>query len=155
MAGEYRTCLKPSPSPLGTVRLLKSEDDGAFYHDDTEKLTPPDFRIVTGDGQHLLVEVKNVAPRALAADQRMRSADVAAQSRYAQATGARLMVAHYWAAMNLWTMVDEQVLSTVAPPFGPMSRIRRLGAAVGSYLATSRSAGPAHRNREEGVSELG
>ena len=48
---------------LGHVRLLTTEDSGECYYDDAEGgVKPPDFRLVTTDGEHLLIEVKNVAP---------------------------------------------------------------------------------------------
>jgi hypothetical protein len=58
----------------------------------------------------LMVEVKNVAPS--------RTADACAQGevvdleRFADLTGARLLFAHYWTALNVWTLVDRSVLSS-------------------------------------------
>ena len=40
----------------------------------------------------------------------MRTADVEALRRYAGLTGARLVFAHYWSAINHWTMIDSQAL---------------------------------------------
>jgi hypothetical protein len=42
---------------LGKVRLLKVEDSGRFYYDDTTEVKLPDFRIVTSFGEQILVEV--------------------------------------------------------------------------------------------------
>lgn len=103
---------------LDDIRMIKDEDAGTFYFDqDQPELKLPDFRVVRGDDEHLLVEVKNVAkvfrtdtetpsPRV----QRLRAADVEAQRRYAEMTGARLVFAHYWSGINLWTVIDSHVL---------------------------------------------
>ncbi len=100
--------------------MIKDEDAGTFYFDQAGPgLRLPDFRVVRRDGEHLLVEVKNVSPAKVIRTgtgppaprvQRLRSADVEAQRRYAQLTGARLVFAHYWGGINLWTVVDSHVL---------------------------------------------
>jgi hypothetical protein len=105
---------------LDDIRMIKEEDAGTFYFDQAgPQLKLPDFRVVRRDGEQLLVEVKNVAPaKVFRADtetpsprvQRLRATDVEAQRRYAKMTGARLVFAHYWAGINLWTVVDFHVL---------------------------------------------
>jgi len=97
---------------LGSVRLLKVEDCGRFYSDGDAAVMLPDFRIVTNIGEQILVEVKSVAPAAEITDQSLRSTDVEKQMRYAEMTGARLLFAHYWAGLNLWTLVDANVLQS-------------------------------------------
>jgi hypothetical protein len=96
---------------LDYIRVIKDEDAGTFYFDQADPaLKLPDFRVVSRDGERLLVEVKNVGPSRVFRTQRLRVADVESQRRYADLTGARLVFAHYWAGINLWTVVDSYVL---------------------------------------------
>lgn len=100
---------------LGAVRLIKFEDSGLYYFDDADgEIQPPDFRIVLRDGTHLLVEVKNVAPTDTATT--VRAKDMAAARRYAEATGGRLLYAHFWSLTGLWTLVDPSVFDSVGTP---------------------------------------
>ncbi|MYT18466.1 hypothetical protein YWIDRAFT_08185 [Streptomyces sp. SceaMP-e96] len=97
---------------LGAVRLIKTEDSGLFYFDDSDgELQPPDFRVVLGDGTQLLIEVKNVPPVSLEA--KVRAKDMAASQTYAQATGGRLLYAHFWSGMGMWTLVDPSVFNRI------------------------------------------
>ncbi|MEU3290440.1 hypothetical protein [Streptomyces longwoodensis] len=97
---------------LGSVRLIKTEDSGLFYFDDADgDLQPPDFRIVLKDGTQLLIEVKNVAPNGL--ETKVRAKDMAATRNYARATGGRLLYAHFWSRMGMWTLVDPSVFNRV------------------------------------------
>lgn len=99
---------------LGAVRLIKTEDSGLFYFDEAGgELQPPDFRIVLSDGTHLLVEVKNVAPNKSPLETKVRAKDMAAAQAYAQATGGRLLYAHFWSGVGMWTLVDPSVFSLV------------------------------------------
>ncbi|WP_290050369.1 hypothetical protein [Amycolatopsis solani] len=96
---------------LGNVRLIKFEDSGIYYFDDADgELQPPDFRIVLRDGSQLLVEVKNVAPNATTAT--VRAKDLSAAQRYADATGGRLLYAHFWSHTGLWTLVDPSAFDS-------------------------------------------
>jgi hypothetical protein len=95
---------------LGSIRLIKAEDAGGYFYDDIDgRIKPPDFRIVTTEGQRLLVEVKAVPPQEQTRPRRLRADDVSMQQRYADLTGARLLVAHYWSAINKWSMVSPSV----------------------------------------------
>ncbi|MGW6405375.1 hypothetical protein [Streptomyces sp. NPDC055134] len=97
---------------LGCVRLIKTEDSGLFYFDDSDgELQPPDFRVVLGDGTQLLIEVKNVPPVGLEA--KVRAKDMAAAQTYAQATGGRLLYAHFWSGMGMWTLVDPSAFNCI------------------------------------------
>ncbi|WBB53893.1 hypothetical protein [Verrucosispora sp. WMMD573] len=92
---------------LGGIKLIKEEDVGEFFFDDSDgpgKL--PDFRLVRQDGQALLVEVKSVRPKPVFGSHRLRVSDVDALHRYAELTGCRLLLAHYWSAWNVWTLAD-------------------------------------------------
>lgn len=96
---------------LGGIRLIKEEDAGNYYFDDASgDVKPPDFRIVRADGEHLLAEVKGVGPKDMVKPQRVRGKDLEQQLRYAELTGARLVLAHYWSALNRWTVVDPNAL---------------------------------------------
>lgn len=95
---------------LGAVRMIKEEDAGRYFFDDGYEVRPADFRIITAAGEHLLVEVKGVNPSGKTKPQRVRIQDLDPLSRYAKLTGARLLFAHYWSSLNLWTLVDASVL---------------------------------------------
>jgi hypothetical protein len=57
-----QTLFKAVVVELGGARLIKEEDEGECYSEEaTVKL--PDYRLVLEDGEMILVEVKNVAPR--------------------------------------------------------------------------------------------
>jgi len=95
---------------LGGVQLIKEEDVGDFFFDDNGgSVRVPDFRLIRRDGQVLLVEVKTVNPAQVVRPHRLRAADIDALRRYADLTGARLLLAHYWSAWNLWTLADAAV----------------------------------------------
>lgn len=97
---------------LGSVQLIKAEDTGSYYYDDCRgRIRPPDFRLVRHDGEQLLVEVKSVFQRgAFKPGIAVRAADLEEEIRYANLADARLLVAHYWSRLNLWTIVDARVL---------------------------------------------
>jgi len=97
---------------LGSVQLIKTEDTGDCYFDDaTAQIKLPDYRIVRADGERLLVEVKNVPPGQEGKPQRISAVDIEGMQRYAELTGARLVLAHYWAAARMWSLADSTVLS--------------------------------------------
>lgn len=97
---------------LGQIRLLSVEDEGDCYFDDSSgPVKKPDFRLVTNEGEHLLIEVKNVPPADLDTAWSMRLGDLDALRRYADLTGARLLVANYWTSPNIWTLVSAELLA--------------------------------------------
>lgn len=99
-----QTLFEAVVASLGEVRLLKSEDAGDVYFSGQE-LKPPDFRIVTGDGDQVLVEVKNFFQREPFKPYRMRRSDLLALQRYAQIVDTEsLKVAIYWSRWNRWTL---------------------------------------------------
>jgi len=105
---------------LGGIRLLTAEDAGSYYFDDAYgPAKAPDFRVITARGEHLLVEVRNVGPAYTLKKRTMSEAEFQGAQRYADWTGARLMIAHYWAGPNLWTLVDSRALT----PFGGTMRL--------------------------------
>ena len=96
---------------LGTVQLIKTEDEGDCYfasESDKAEVKLPDFRIVREDDEVIVVEVKNVAPGKTST--KMKVGELDALATYAALTRARPVVAHYWAAANMWTAVDASVL---------------------------------------------
>ncbi|MGW5715102.1 hypothetical protein ACWEVP_02960 [Amycolatopsis sp. NPDC003865] len=96
---------------LGYVRLIKEEDAGLYFFDDGGgDLRPPDFRIVTCGGEHVLVEVKGVSSVDSGKPWQMRLMDLQPLLDYSKLTGARLLLAHYWSGWNRWTLVDPAVL---------------------------------------------
>lgn len=96
---------------LGAVRMIKEEDAGRYFFDAADAVRPADFRIITAAGEHLLVEVKGVNPSDDTKPQRIRNQDLDPLLRYAELTGARLLFAHYWSAINLWSLVDAFALA--------------------------------------------
>lgn len=99
---------------LGSVKLIKQEDSGVYFHDDEEgDIKVPDFRIVKANGEILLVEVKGVAPKEQLKDRKLSKDYIDALRRYATLNGARIMFAHYWSAMNVWTLVDVEGFQSV------------------------------------------
>lgn len=95
---------------LGQFQLLKAEDGGRCFPED--RYVVPDFRIVLPDGAHWLVEVKNVYEtdphqqhRRLLSPQYMEKLNA-----YAEATGAELKLAVYWARWSIWTLVSPSRL---------------------------------------------
>ena len=95
---------------LGTVRLLKPEDSGGMYTAGDQK--PPDFRIITADGERLLVEVKGAFQREPHDEYTIRAKDLDALQAYTDDLGGhRLMFAIYWVKWNLWTLTDAAAFS--------------------------------------------
>ncbi|CAM4516553.1 hypothetical protein NONI108955_40425 [Nocardia ninae] len=100
---------------LGAVKFIKPEDFGIYYSDDTDgAILPADFMLVLADGQRVLVEVKNVAPKDMSEGFVMRRQDFDAHKRYAAMAGARLLFAHYWAGLKIWTLVDADIMTVNA-----------------------------------------
>ena len=93
---------------LDDVRLLKAEDGGRIFPADRYRIA--DYRIVLNDGEQWLVEVKNVHIDDPQNQRRriMHQAYHRAMAAYAQATGARLMLAVYWARWSIWTLVPPE-----------------------------------------------
>ena len=94
---------------LGGFELLKAEDSGRLFP--TGRYLAPDFRVVLGDGEHWLVEVKNVYKRDPCRQSLRLSAPYLSKLvAYAEATGAKLKVAIFWARWSFWTMVSPERL---------------------------------------------
>jgi hypothetical protein len=95
---------------LGEYRLVKLEDAGRLHAGEGFKV--PDFRVVLADGEQWLVEVKNVYEKDPLAQRRllMKRAYREALEAYAEATGAKLKLAVFWARWSLWTLVTPGML---------------------------------------------
>ena len=94
---------------LDRVRFIKDEDSGRFFFKGQE-IKQPDFRIVTEEGATLLVEVKNRAPKP-SADFVISRKELEGLYRYCELSpGPELRIAIYWAAWNLWTLMDPKWL---------------------------------------------
>ena len=91
---------------LGEYELLKTEDCGHLFPIGT--YVPPDFRVVLKDGEHWLIEVKNVYERDPGKQRRRLFSRpyLGRLSSYAEATGAELKIAVYWARWSIWTLVS-------------------------------------------------
>ncbi|MEV3998985.1 hypothetical protein ACFYPK_28515 [Streptomyces halstedii] len=125
---------------LGSVRLIKAEDSGLFYFDDADgEIQPPDYRVVLRDGTQLLIEVKNVAPGDLEA--KVRSKDMTAAQAYAEATGGRLLYAHFWSSMGMWTLVEPSVFNPVGSqqrlPFADAFKANEMQSLLGDGMLAS------------------
>ena len=91
---------------LGEFALLKVEDAGRVYPEDSFKI--PDFRVVLQDGEQWLIEVKNVyIESAFDQERQLMTSDYREKlERYAEATGAELKLAIFWARWRIWTLVS-------------------------------------------------
>jgi hypothetical protein len=93
---------------LDRVQMITFQDIGSCWSRNPVKR--PDFEIVTETGDRLMVEIKNVAPgRTTGA---CAQGEVVDLERFADLTGARLLFAHYWTTLNVWTLIDRSVLSS-------------------------------------------
>lgn len=92
---------------LGKFRLFKAEDNGSVHA--TTKLRAPDFRVVLENGEQRLIEVKNAYREApLEQEIILKPAYYRSIQDYAEAVGAPLWLAIYWARWNIWTVVAPE-----------------------------------------------
>ena len=97
---------------LDAVQFIKEEDNGRYYFTGPD-IKVPDFRIIADEGTDLLVEAKNVSPSKPFRDFTIRKKELDALHRYCDLVGkSKLMIAIYWSAWNLWTLVDPIWLSS-------------------------------------------
>jgi hypothetical protein len=96
---------------LGEAQLIKPEDGGRVVA--SEKMQPPDFRVVLKDGTNWLVEVKNVYKQnAFRQRHRLLTRDYRKPlDRYAAAAAGTLKLAIFWARWSIWTLVDPEKLA--------------------------------------------
>lgn len=95
---------------LGFCSAIKEEDAGDLYSLEPE-LCAPDFRIVTLDGQEILVEVKNHHPPDPTADYVSSRSYIDKLIRYSQVFQRELYIAIYWSQWKLWSLVRSDRLN--------------------------------------------
>lgn len=87
---------------LGGCKLVKQEDAGVLFYEDEVKL--PDWRLTLLSDENILVEVKaedDDHPRV----SKLRMAEVARLTRYAELNDCPLYIAVHWVALSMWTLV--------------------------------------------------
>lgn len=90
---------------MGACDLISEEDAGTLF-DDTGDLKRPDFRIITRDREHMLVEVKNFHQNSPRKPYRITGKYLASLKRYAQLNNVPLRIAIYWSRWNMWSLLD-------------------------------------------------
>jgi hypothetical protein len=89
---------------IGAVALIKTEDSGEVYYTG-DKVRVPDFRIVTHDGVHLLIEVKSQKATGFPPEPlKLSNNYVEALQRYAALMNCELRFAVFWEQMGQWTL---------------------------------------------------
>lgn len=92
---------------IGSVRLIKSEDEGDAYFSG-EEISIPDYRTVLEDGRRILVEVKSVSGKKF----KLSAKAVARLRRYAELDETTLFFALCWQEYKcLWTLHPVDFLS--------------------------------------------
>lgn len=93
---------------LGKFKLIKKEDNGFVIPD--KDFSVPDFRLVLDNGEHWLVEVKNVYEKNPGKKQKklMNLKYYQKLKAYSTATGAQLKLAIFWARLRVWTLVSPE-----------------------------------------------
>jgi hypothetical protein len=95
---------------LGHCRIIKDEDAGEVYAADD--VVPPDYRIVTVDGNEFFVEVKNFfSPES--DTYTISKSEVDGLRAYAAAFGRDLKIAIYWAAWGMWSLLPLEAFTLV------------------------------------------
>lgn len=89
---------------LGNCRVIKAEDAGDIYALDVD-VRAPDFRMVTGDGHEILVEVKNHRPSDSKGDYVFKRTYLDGLRRYAALLQRELYIAIFWSQWSLWSLV--------------------------------------------------
>jgi Holliday junction resolvase len=89
---------------LGEVHLIKQEDAGFHYYTGLD-LKVPDLRIVTKNGDQLLVEVKNHRQNQGLEPHKAKCDYIEKLARYAELTKGELLIATYWSRWNRWSLV--------------------------------------------------
>lgn len=89
---------------LGEVQLLKQEDMGLSYHTGPD-IKVPDLRVVTKEGEQLLIEVKNHRVEEGFEPVRQKCEYLDKLARYSELVKAELLMAIYWSRWNRWSLV--------------------------------------------------
>lgn len=99
---------------LGACRLVKQEDAGILFYEESAKL--PDWRLTLESGESLLVEVKAENDQEPSSST-LRLSEVARLKRYAANDGTPLYVAIHWVALSLWSLVPIDDFTRVGDHF--------------------------------------
>ena len=92
---------------LGGCKYIKQEDGGAVFAS-TDDFEIPDYRVVTNEGQLLLIEVKNFHMKNLRSRFNLQRAYLAKLTTYAEMNHARLKVAIYFSRINKWILLSPE-----------------------------------------------
>lgn len=92
---------------LGGSQIITEEDSGAIFSSD-EDVRRPDFRIVTNEGEQLLVEVKNFRQKDPMDPFILKSKYLLGLRKYANVFKVSLKLAIYWSLWRMWTLVDAK-----------------------------------------------
>lgn len=90
---------------LGKTQIITEEDSGAFFSSE-ENIRRPDFRLITTDGEQLLIEVKNFHQKDPLEPFIVKSTYLTTLKKYAGAFNIPLKFAVFWSLWKLWTLVD-------------------------------------------------
>lgn len=92
---------------LGRCKYVKQEDGGAVFAS-TEEFEIPDYRVVTNEGELLLIEVKNFHMKELDSRFLLQRSYLRKLSAYAEMNRARLKVAIYLSRVNKWILLSPE-----------------------------------------------
>lgn len=92
---------------LGGCMYIKQEDSGAVFAS-SDDFEIPDYRVVTNEGELLLIEVKNFHMKELGSRFYLKRAYLAKLAAYADMNHARLKVAIYFSRINRWILLSPE-----------------------------------------------
>lgn len=95
---------------LGKCAVITEEDSGTFFAATNDKISRPDFKIVTHEGSHFFVEVKNHSKSEPLKPIAFKESYLQSITRYADLMEQPLKFAIYWARWRTWTLVDASKL---------------------------------------------
>lgn len=95
---------------LGKCALIKEEDAGTLFTATNDKITKPDFRIITHEGDQFFVEVKSHYEDEPPQPFGFQETYLQSITKYADLMGQPLKFAIYWARWRTWTLVDASKL---------------------------------------------
>ena len=90
---------------LGKSQVITEEDSGVFFSSE-EDIRRPDFRLVTNEGEQLLIEVKNFRQKDPMDPFRLKPQYLLSLKKYSDVFQIPLKVAIYWSLWKIWTLVD-------------------------------------------------
>lgn len=94
---------------LGHASVIKQEDSGEIYASDPS-IRAADYRVILGNGEEVLIEVKNFGRDVVAHPFTIRAKDLDALRSYATLFRRRLLLAVYWSRPKQWTLTDPHWL---------------------------------------------